>query len=116
LDRRRLVDRSLILSRWRAGDRYANPFSNVPVGGAARRKTPLFRAHPLQTGGAVERKDDRGDRPIAEDVREAYEESDVPRGRTRAREAERNAERSGQAEEPPGADDRGTGSLESSER
>ena len=56
--------------------------------------------------------------PVAEDVREAYEESDQPlaRARDRAADAERHAERSGQAEDPPGAEERGTGTLESTER
>jgi hypothetical protein len=56
--------------------------------------------------------------PIADDVREAYRESDLPAGvaSERARRAEENAERSGQAEEQPGAADRGTGALEPSER
>jgi hypothetical protein len=55
-----------------------------------------------------------GPDPIAEDVQEAYRESDLPPSvaRERAADAERMAERSGQAEEEPGEDEKGAGILE----
>lgn len=57
---------------------------------------------------------DRSDAdPIAEDVHEAYRESDLPEkvAKDRAADAERKAERSGQAGEPPEEDEKGTGAL-----
>lgn len=52
--------------------------------------------------------------PIAEDVHDAYAESDLPErvARDRAADAEVKAERSRQAGEGPADDEKGTGALE----
>ena len=59
-------------------------------------------------------REEPGDDPIAEDVHDAYAESDLPEtvARDRSVDAERKAERSGQAGEAPGEDEKGTGALE----
>lgn len=52
--------------------------------------------------------------PIAEDVAEAYRESDLPeaRARDRAERAQDNADRSGQGGEGPREEEKGVGALE----
>ena len=57
---------------------------------------------------------DRDKNPIAEDVAEAYRESDLPeaRARDRAERAQDNADRSGQGEEGPREEEKGIGALE----
>ncbi len=54
------------------------------------------------------------DEPLARDVEEAYEQSGHPPGRAqrRADEAAEHAERSGQLDETPREDEKGTGLLE----
>ena len=59
----------------------------------------------------------RPEDPIAEDVAEAYRESDLPesRARERAERAQGNPDRSGQGEEGAREEEKGIGALEESD-